>query len=286
MSGGAAPRVRAWLITGISSGIGREVARQLLAAGHPVAGTTRDPDSVADLKDQFGERLWTATLDVTAPSDVKDVVDRAFADLGHIDAVVSNAGYGAFGAAEEFTDAQIEHHLATNLLGSIALARAALPHLRAQGGGRIIQISTYGGQAANPGASLYNAGKFGIEGFMEALSKEVEPFDIRVTIAEPGGTRTNFRANALLASALAAYDNTPAAFVRTLPTSTMASPVDPERAARLIIESVDRTPAPLRLILGSDSYRYIQGAVASRLQDIESQQADAARADYTQTDGG
>jgi len=122
-----------------------------------------------------------------------------------------NAGYGLFGAAEELSDEQVRHIIATNLTGSIQLIRASLPHLRAQGGGRIIQLSTYGGQVAFPGNSMYHATKWGIEGFTEAVAQEVAPFGIGVTIVEPGGARTEFRyRSAQVADPLAAYDGTPA----------------------------------------------------------------------------
>jgi NAD(P)-dependent dehydrogenase (short-subunit alcohol dehydrogenase family) len=135
-------------------------------------------DSMVDLTEKYGEQLWLAHLDVTDTAEVNQVVNKAFGDLGRIDGVINNAGYGLFGAAEELSDEQIDHQINTNLLGSIQVVRAALPHLRSQGGGRVIQVSTYGGQATNPGATLYNASKWGIEGFMEALSKEVAPFNI------------------------------------------------------------------------------------------------------------
>jgi NAD(P)-dependent dehydrogenase (short-subunit alcohol dehydrogenase family) len=123
---------------------------------------------------------------VTDTAAIRRVMDQAFADLGHVDVVVNNAGYGLFGAAEEFSDEQVAHELNTNLLGSIQVTRAALPHLREQGGGRIIQMSTWGGQAAGAGGSLYHASKWGIEGFMEATAKDVAPFGIGVTIIETG----------------------------------------------------------------------------------------------------
>lgn len=133
---------RTWLITGANSGFGREMTEQLLARGERVAGTVRDLASMADLRALHGERLWLAELDLTDTPAIRRVVDQAFKALGSIEVVVSNAGYGLFGAAEEMTDQQIEHQLGTNLLGSIQLLRAALPHLRAQGGGRILQLST------------------------------------------------------------------------------------------------------------------------------------------------
>ena len=136
---------RNWLITGASSGFGRELAIQLLDRGNTVVGTVRRPDSVADLVQKYPGTFHRELLGVTDTAAVRDVVDRGFASLGRIDVVVSNAGYGLFGAAEELSDQQVSHIIATNLIGSIQLIWACLPHLRAQGGGRIIQMSTYGG---------------------------------------------------------------------------------------------------------------------------------------------
>ena len=184
---------RNWLITGASSGFGRELATQLLDRGNTVVGTVRRPDSVADLLQKYPGTFHRELLDVTDSRAVRDVVDRSFESLGRINVVVSNAGYGLFGAAEELSDEQVSHIIATNLTGSIQLIRASLPHLRAQGGGRIIQISTYGGQVAFPGNSMYHATKWGIEGFAESVAQEVAPFGIGVTIVEPGGARTEFR---------------------------------------------------------------------------------------------
>jgi NAD(P)-dependent dehydrogenase (short-subunit alcohol dehydrogenase family) len=145
------------------------------------------------------------------------------------------------------------------------VVRAALPHLRSQGGGRVIQVSTYGGQATNPGATLYNASKWGIEGFMEALSKEVAPFNIVITIIEPGGARTEFTSgSSRLASPLSAYDGTPASFARGIKTAPQPSPGDPAKLAKVMIDSVDQDPDPLRIALGSDSYAYIHEALSDR----------------------
>ena len=140
-----------WFVTGVNSGFGRQMTEQLLARGDRVAGTVRKMDALNDLKAKYGEQLRVAHLDVTDTSEVRQVVDKAFADLGRIDVVINNAGYGLFGAAEELSDDQILHQLNTNLVGSIQVVRAALPHLRAQGGGRIIQVSTYGGLRRHAG---------------------------------------------------------------------------------------------------------------------------------------
>lgn len=261
-----------WFITGVSSGFGRELTRQVLARGGRVAGTMRHPDSVADLRAQYGERFWAAHLDVTDTAEVRRVVDAAFAELGRIDVVVNNAGYGLFGAAEEVSDEQIRHQLDTNLMGPIQVVRAALPHLRAQGGGRIVQISSYGGQATNPGASLYNASKWGVEGFMDATAQDVAPFGIGVTIVEPGGAGTGFRSGgAQLGTPMEAYDGTPASMARGIKTSTHPAPGDPVKIAAAIIASADQNPAPKRLALGSDAYGYIRAALSERLTALEQQ---------------
>jgi NAD(P)-dependent dehydrogenase (short-subunit alcohol dehydrogenase family) len=239
-------------------------------------------DAVSDLKEKFGNLLWLAHLDMTDTSEIRQVVNKAFADLGRIDVIINNAGYGLFGAAEELSDEQIRHQLATNLLGPIQLTRAALPHLREQGGGaRIIGLSTYGGQAALPGGSLYHASKWGLEGFLDSMSQELAPFKIGVTIVEPGGARTNFRfGGAQLGTPLKVYEGTPAAMVHKLIKDTSRLPNgDPEKMAKIIIDSVDQEPAPKRIILGSDAWGIIQKALAERLAAVESQRELAASTD-------
>ena len=273
---------RTWFITGVNSGFGRHLSEQLLERGDRVAGTIRKEGAADDLKARYGDQLWIAHLDVTDVPEVKAVVDRAFAGLGHVDVVVSNAGYGLFGAAEELTDDQIDHVIATNLTGSIQVIRAALPHLRALGGGRIIQVSTYGGQAAFPGGSMYHATKWGIEGFAEAVAQEVAPFGIGVTIVEPGGARTGFRyGSSRLGPRLRAYDGTPAAAIRAIiEEGTAVPPGDPAKMAAAIIASADADPAPSRVVLGSDCFAIIRKALADRLAVVESQRETAAATDF------
>jgi NAD(P)-dependent dehydrogenase (short-subunit alcohol dehydrogenase family) len=265
---------RTWLITGVNSGFGRHMTEQLLVRGDRVAGTVRDLATMDDLKAAHGERLWLGQLDMTDTPEVQRVVGQAFADLGVIDVVVSNAGYGLFGAAEELSDAQVTHQLATNLIGPIMLIRATLPHLRMQGGGRIIGLSTYGGQATLPGGSLYHNGKWGLEGFLESIGQELAPFKIGVTIVEPGGARTNFRSGgAQLGQPLEAYQGTPAAMVHAMIKDTSRLPPgDPARMAAAIIGSVDQDPAPRRMVLGSDSWGIIRKALADRLAEVDAQQ--------------
>ena len=219
---------------------------------------------------------------MTDAAQIRGVVDRSFAELGRIDVVVSNAGHGLFGAAEELSDEQVEHIIATNLVGSIQLIRAALPHLRAQGGGRIIQLSSYGGQVAFPGNSLYHATKWGIEGFAEAVAQEVVPFGIGVTIVEPGGARTEFRyGSAQVAELMPAYDDNPAhSFLRMLDPANGLAPGDPARMAAAIIASADQEPAPLRLLLGSQALDNTLATLRERIASFEAQRELAASTDF------
>ncbi|MEO5533519.1 MAG: SDR family oxidoreductase [Pseudolysinimonas sp.] len=273
---------RTWFITGINSGFGRELTEQLLHHGDRVAGTVRTLGSTDDLSAEYGDRLWVAHLDVTDTDEIKAVVSRAFRELGPIDVVVNNAGYGLFGAAEEVSDAQIAHVIDTNLIGSIQVARAALPHLRRQGHGRIIQMSSVAGQTAMPGASLYQASKWGIEGFMDALAQEVAGFGIGVTIIEPGGARTNFRHGSLqLGEPLSDYDGSPAAMVRAIQQPEHESSGDPVKIAAAVIRSVDQTPAPRRVVLGSDSFGAIKAALTARLAAHELQRDLASSTDFS-----
>jgi len=273
---------RTWLITGVSSGFGRELTQQLLAAGDRVVGTVRGLDRVADLSKQFPGTFRAENLDVTDTAGVRQLVDRAFADLGRIDVIVSNAGYGLFGAAEELSDDQVAHIIATNLTGSIQLIRAALPHLRQQGGGRIIQLSSYGGQVAFPGNSLYHATKWGIEGFCEAVAQEIAGFGIGMTIVEPGGARTEFRyGSAQVAQLIPEYDGNPAhAFRKMLDPANGLAPGDPARMAAAMIASVDTEPAPLRMILGSQALDSTVKVLQERIAGFEAQRELAASTDF------
>jgi NAD(P)-dependent dehydrogenase (short-subunit alcohol dehydrogenase family) len=273
---------RKWFITGVSSGFGRELTRQLLERGDRVVGTVRDIAKVADLGQQYPETFRAEELDVTDTAALRRAVDRSFAQLGRIEVIISNAGYGLFGAAEELSDAQIEHIVATNLLGPIQLIRAALPHLRAQGGGRVIQISSYAGQVALPGISMYHATKWGIEGFVESVAQEVAAFGIGMTIVEPGGARTEFRyGSAQVAALMPIYDQTPAhSFVRMLSPKNGLAPGDPARMAARIIESVDVEPAPLRLVLGSQALHSTLTTLHKRLATFEAQTELAASTDF------
>lgn len=269
-----------WFITGASSGLGRIMTEKLLARGDSVVATLRRRGALDELESRHGNRLRVLMLDVTDTRAVRTSVARAFEELGRIDVVVSNAGYGLFGAAEEVSDAQIDRQIATNLTGSIQLIRASLPHLRAQGGGRIVQLSSEGGQIAYPNFSLYHATKWGIEGFVEAVAQEVAPFGIDFLIVEPGPTVTSFVAGLDHGAPMAIYDETPAgAMRRGITAGSFPVLADAESTVDAIITAADAERPPLRLALGSTAYASISSALTRRLESLEAQRQIALQAD-------
>ncbi|WP_372395487.1 SDR family oxidoreductase [Azospirillum sp. HJ39] len=271
---------KTWLITGASSGLGLEMTQQLLVKGHKVVATTRRSEALTPLKRDLRERLDIVQLDLVEPAGIASAIESAFQRHDRIDVIVSNAGYGLFGAAEELTNAQIDRQIATNLAGSIHLIRAALPFLRRQGGGRIVQVSSEGGQIAYPGFSLYHATKWGIEGFLEAVAQEVAPFGIDVIIAEPGPTGTNFGANLVRATPMDAYDETPAGVVRrAIADGSFEIKGDAARTVAAIISAAESETPPLRLALGSTAYSSISQALSARLSALEAQRGVANSAD-------
>ena len=271
---------KTWLITGTSSGLGRLLAERLLARGDTVVATLRRDGALDDLKEQYTDRLHVLTLDVTHTRATRTCIAGAFEAAGRIDVVVSNAGYGLFGAGEEVTDEQIDRQIATNLTGSIQVIRAALPHLRAQGGGRIVQVSSEGGQIAYPNFSLYHTTKWGIEGFVESVAKEVAPFGIDFVIVEPGPTSTQFGAGLDHAKPMPEYEDTPAGDVRrAIATNSFAIRGDAGKTVDAMIAAADSAHPPLRLTLGGTAYESIRAALTERLKALEAQKDIAYSAD-------
>jgi NAD(P)-dependent dehydrogenase (short-subunit alcohol dehydrogenase family) len=269
---GTPPMAKTWFITGASSGLGRLMTESLLARGDRVIASVRRPGVLDALQQVHGERLSVYRLDVTDVVGIRRTLDKAFAAAGRIDVVVSNAGYGLFGAAEELSDAQIERQLATNLTGSIQIVRAALPHLRRQGGGRVLQVSSEGGQMAYPGFSLYHATKWGIEGFIESVAQEVAPFGIDFVIAEPGPTATNFGAGLALGEPMEVYEETVVgALRRAFFDGSFVIKGDGPRTAAAMIAVADGERPPLRLALGSTAYESLSRVLAERLESVEAQ---------------
>lgn len=273
---------RTWLITGVSSGFGRELTTQLLEMGDWVIGTVRNKEKITDIIEKFPDSFQYGIVDVTDTAAIQAFTKQAFEEAGTIDVIVSNAGYGLFGAAEELTDAEVDLIIATNLTGSIQFIRSALPFLRKQKQGRIIQISSYGGQVAFAGNSMYHATKWGIEGFVEAVAQEMKPFNIGTTIVEPGGARTEFRyGSAQVANLMPEYDGTPAHdFLSMLDANNGLAPGNPVKMATRIIESMDTNPAPLRLVLGSQALSSTIATLEMRIAGFHTQSEIAASTDF------
>ena len=243
---------RVWLITGCSSGFGAALAAALLARGQRVVATARNVDALRTLAAQFPETCRALALDVTDASQVKRVVAQAVEDFGRLDVVVNNAGYGLVGALEEFGAQQIARNFDTNFFGALEVIRAALPILRAQGSGHIVNISAAAVISNYAGFSIYGATKWALEGVSESLAAELKPLGIKVTIVQPGPFRTDFIARSLerAENHIADYDRTSGKSARFLDTMAGKQPGDPAKAAQAIIAAVESDTPPLRLILG------------------------------------
>jgi NAD(P)-dependent dehydrogenase (short-subunit alcohol dehydrogenase family) len=239
---------RVWLITGCSSGFGRELARAALAAGDRVMATARDPRRV-DLPGAV-----TAALDVTDPAQVAAAVARTVAEFGRIDVVVNNAGHGSVGAVEELTMPDLRALMEVMFFGAVAVTKAVLPVLRAQASGTIVQLSSMGGQLTMPGFGAYCAAKFALEGLSEALAAEVAPFGVRVLIVEPGAFRTEFGGSRMHRSTpIDAYEITVGPTRAAVDGMDGTQPGDPRKAAEAVLRVLADPAPPLRLALGGDA---------------------------------
>lgn len=273
---------RTWLITGVSSGFGNEMTKQLLEKGDTVIGTVRNIKKVDELISNYPDTFDCQILDVTEIDKVHTFIRDMFDKHGRIDVIVNNAGYGLFGAAEELDEENINKILATNLTAPIFIIHDSLPYLRRQGGGRIIQLSSYGGQVAYAANSMYHATKFGIEGFCESVAQEVAKYNIGITIVEPGGARTEFRyGSAHVANLMPEYDHVHG-FLNMLDPSKGLAPGDPAKMASRMIESVDKEPAPLRMVLGSQALKATIERLENRVADYKTQTELAASTDITE----
>jgi NAD(P)-dependent dehydrogenase (short-subunit alcohol dehydrogenase family) len=255
---------KAWFITGTSKGFGRVWAEAALARGDRVAATARDVGSLAPLVERYGAQVAAIALDVTDKPAVAAAIATAHQRFGRLDVVVNNAGYGLFGAIEEVSEAEARAQIETNLFGALWVTQAALPIMRAQKSGHILQVSSIGGVQAFPTVGLYHASKWGLEGFSQSLAAEVAGFGIKVTIVEPGGYSTEWSgSSAKRATRLPAYDESYAAVQEF---RGKVWPADPEATASAILKVVDSNDPPLRLFLGSAGLLTTRREYAKRLE--------------------
>ncbi|MEV3937131.1 SDR family NAD(P)-dependent oxidoreductase [Glycomyces sp. NPDC049804] len=257
-----------WIITGASRGLGRSLALAALANGHNVLAAVRDPETVADLA--AAHRGFAAVAhDVTDTDAAPGLVQAALDRFGRIDVLVNNAGRAVVGAVEEVGDAQLRDLMALHLFGPAALVRAALPGMRAQGSGTIIQMSSQGGRISFPGVSAYSASKFALEGWSESLAGEVAPFGVRVMIVEPSRFRTGFHGALEFTEADAVYGDTLAAVRADMAGVDGRQEGDPDKAARIITDLVAGDDLPLRLPLGAEAVERLYAAHRRGLDEIE-----------------
>ncbi|SEF22082.1 NADP-dependent 3-hydroxy acid dehydrogenase YdfG [Amycolatopsis pretoriensis] len=260
---------RVWLITGCSAGFGREIALAALAAGDRVLATARRPETLDGVRERGGDRVRTAALDVTDAGQVDAAVKTALEEFGRIDVVVNNAGNGSVGAVEELTMEELRALMEVMFFGAVAVTKAVLPHLRAQGSGTVVQISSMGGQLAPPGYGAYCATKYALEGISEALAVEVAPFGVRVLIVEPGAFRTEFGGGRMHRSrSIDAYAVSTSGTRDAVDSMDGTQPGDPAKAAAAIVRAVGDADAPLHLALGADAVEAIRGQHRALAADL------------------
>jgi NAD(P)-dependent dehydrogenase (short-subunit alcohol dehydrogenase family) len=260
---------RHWLITGVSSGLGRALADEALSCGDVVVGTVRRPEDAEELTSH--EDAHAIVLDVTAgPAAVQHAFDAAVAMAGHVDVVVNNAGYGLVGAVEEVSDEEARRQMDTNFFGPLHLTQAALPHFRARGSGWFVGISSVAGIVGWAGNGLYSASKFALEGLYEALRREVAGHGIKVLLVEPGAFRTDWSGRSLVTAAVALPEYADVVATRSWPSTVSGTEAgDPAAVARAVIAALEADQPPVRLALGPDAVAVAQRALQDRTRDLD-----------------
>lgn len=279
---------KSWFITGASSGLGAALAKAVIEKGDRVAATFRKEDQAAAFSAQYPGKGLGLVLDVTREAEILPALEKARQSFGRIDVLVNNAGYGTIGAIEEFSMEEIRAQMETNFFGMAAVTKAALPLLREQGAAHIVQISSQSGFRASAGFGIYNASKFAMEGFSEALAQEVMPFGIRVVIVEPGPFRTNFLSSSLHLpqQRLKAYDQTPVAQMYAyMQQMNGRQEGDPDKAAKAIVEYVHENREYLRLPLGKVTLQGMRAKLASVEKDIAANEAISLSAVFKDPEG-
>jgi NAD(P)-dependent dehydrogenase (short-subunit alcohol dehydrogenase family) len=255
---------KVFLLTGSSRGLGRQIAEAVLGAGHRLVATARRPESLDDLADRFGDQVLTVPLDVADASGARAAVAAGVDRFGRLDVVVNNAGYANLASIEDVSLEDFRAQIDTNLFGVVNVTKAALPILRAQGSGHIIQVSSIGGRLATAGLSAYQAAKWAVGGFSEVLAREVEPLGIKVTVLEPGGMQTDWAGSSMQVPPISEpYQSTVGAMASLHNSDTIALG-DPAKVAQVVLQIAGMDKPPVRLILGSEAYTYAAAAARAR----------------------
>src|SRR2546426_754926 len=262
---------KVWFVTGSASGLGRSIAEAVLASGARLVATARDPRRLDDVVKKYGDQVRTASLDVADENAVNSAVQAAVDAFGRLDVVVNNAGYGDIAPFEQLSSERFKAVVDTNFYGVVNVTRAALPIMRKQKSGCILQISSVGGRLALPGSTAYHAAKWAVGGFTESLAQEAAPFGVKVCALEPGGMRTNWgtRAHQDLPELLPDYEPSVGAVVTTLKSHWGQENGDPAKVAQVILRLAGSDRLPPHLLLGSDAIHYAGQAEAARAADTE-----------------
>jgi NAD(P)-dependent dehydrogenase (short-subunit alcohol dehydrogenase family) len=269
---------KVWLITGSSRGLGRALTTAALDAGHRVIATARKPEDLGDLVERYGDHVRTTATDVTDAGSARAAVRFAVSEFGSLDVVANNAGYANSSPIEETADDDFRAQVETNFFGVVNVTSAALPVLREQRSGHILQFSSIGGRVGGtPGLAAYQSAKYAVEGFSEVLHNEVAPLGIRVTIIEPGAFRTDWGGSSMRLPPVGPdYEGTVGRINEYRRTVDGRQQGDPARAAKIITDLVDLDQPPLRLLLGSDAVRIAAESSASRAAEAD-EWADVSR---------
>ncbi len=259
-----------WFVTGSSRGLGRSVAEEALAAGRKVVATARRTATLGDLTERYGDQLLAVPLDVTDPAQANDAVGLAVEHFGRIDVVVNNAGYAGLAPVEEVSLDAFCAQVEAVFFGTVHVTKAALPVFRRQGSGYFIQVTSVGGRLTAPGLSAYQSAKFAVEGFSGVLRQEVAPLGIRVTLAEPGGMRTDWAGSSMDVAPFGPdYEPTVGAMAKRLREGSGAEPIDPARVARVFLDLADNPQPPLHLVLGSAAVDMVAGVMRNTAAEDE-----------------
>lgn len=272
-----------WFITGVSSGLGRHLAEQAARMGHTVIGTVRNKEQLQDVNDLVDGKTFGVQMDVNNHTEVKEVITSVVEKYGRIDVLVNNAGYGYVGAIEEAGMEDVREQMETNFFGALAVTQAVLPVMRAQKSGHIIQISSQAGVSSAPGLGIYNASKYALEGFSEALYKETTPLGIHVSLVEPGPFRTEWAGRSMKHAPLTIEDYTATAgkVKQNLELVNGRQPGDPVKAALAIIKLTTADAPPLRLALGKGSVDTIRRKLEWHLKELSEWEKVSLDTDFT-----
>ncbi|EHQ28134.1 oxidoreductase [Mucilaginibacter paludis] len=273
---------KVWLITGCSTGFGRELAKYVLQSGYKAAVAARNTDDVNDIVAAYPDTAIAVKLDVTKPDDIKAAVEQTLAKFGQIDVLVNNAGIGYFGAIEESEEAEVRRMFEINFFGLANMINAVLPHMRAKRSGHIVNVASIGGLVGFPAVGFYNATKFAVDGLSESLSKETAHLGIKVTVIAPSGFRTDWAGRSANNSKIVIddYQDTAHKNKAAIRGYSGAQPGDPVRAARAIVKAVEAEHPPLRLLLGAAALKGARNKLEELKKDFDAWEETTKGADF------